>query len=158
MAASANSAALDADDRTLTIERIFDAPRELVFAAWADPKRALGWMGPRHCPAFHVEGDVKAGCAWRMGLRPADGGRELWQGGIYREVSPPERLVFTMAWDQEDGSRGPETLITLTFEDIGGKTRMTFHQGVFNTVSNRDGHRKGWNSGFDRLEEYLNAA
>jgi uncharacterized protein YndB with AHSA1/START domain len=154
MAASASSVMPDTDDRTLTIERIFDAPREMVYGAWTDPKRGLGWMGPRHAPAFHVEGEVKAGGKWRMGLRTADG-RDLWQGGVYREVSPPRRLVFTTAWDQEDGSSGPETVITLTFEDIGGKTRMTFHQGVFNTVSNRDGHRGGWNSGFDRLAEYL---
>jgi uncharacterized protein YndB with AHSA1/START domain len=158
LAANANSAALDTDDRTLIIERIFDAPRDLVFAAWTDPKRALGWMGPRHAPAFHFEGDMKAGSKWRMGLRTIDGNRELWQGGVCREVSPPERLVFSSVWDQEDGSPGPETVITLTFEDLGGRTRMTFHQGVFNTVSNRNGHREGWNSGFDRLEEYLKTA
>ena len=158
MAASANSAVLDADNRMLVIERIFDAPRELVFAAWTDPKRGLGWMGPRHCPAFHVEGTAKAGSKWRLGLREVADGRELWQGGIYREVSPPERLVFSMAWDQEDGSPGPETTITLTFEDVGGKTRMIFQQGAFDTVSNRNGHREGWNSAFDRLESLLTTA
>jgi uncharacterized protein YndB with AHSA1/START domain len=74
---------------------------------------------------------------------------------VYREIAPPERLVFTSAWDQEDGSTGPETLVTITFAEEGGKTCMTFHQGVFNTHSNRDGHIGGWNSTFDRLEDYL---
>jgi uncharacterized protein YndB with AHSA1/START domain len=155
MAASANSTVLGADDRTLTIVRVFNVPRELVYAAWTNPLCALRWMGPRHCPAFHLEGDVKVGGMWRMGLRAADGSRELWQGGTYLEVSPPERLVFTMAWDKEDGTPGSETVITLTFKAIGGKTRLTFQQGAFNTVANCNGHREGWTSSFDRLEDYL---
>ncbi|MGD0142480.1 MAG: SRPBCC domain-containing protein, partial [Rhizomicrobium sp.] len=101
-----NSAVLD--DRTLTITRLFDAPRDLVFKAWTDPAMSGQWMGPRHYPAFHVEGDVRTGGTWRIGLREADGSKERWQGGVYREVSPPQRLVFTSAWDQDDGSRGPE--------------------------------------------------
>jgi uncharacterized protein YndB with AHSA1/START domain len=154
-ARNGNSAVLDTDDRTRTITRVFDAPRELVFKAWADPEMCRQWMGPRQYPAFHVEGDMRTGGKWRIGLRAVDGSRELWQGGVYREVVAPERLVFTFAWDQDDGSRGPETLVTLTFADECGKTRMTFHQGVFNTAPNRDGHIQGWNSGFDRLADFL---
>jgi uncharacterized protein YndB with AHSA1/START domain len=157
-ARNGNSAALETDDRTLTITRIFDAPRELVFKAWTDPAFAQHWMGPRDYPAVHIESDLRRGGKWRICLRAADGTRDLWQGGVYREITPPERLVFTSAWDQEDGSTGPETLVTINFAEEAGKTRMTFHQGVFHTRSNRDGHIGGWNSAFDRFEEYLRTA
>ena len=93
-----------------------------------------------------------------IGIGMGNPGYDLWQGGVYREVVEPERLVFTFAWDQEDGSRGPETLVTIDFVELGGKTRMIFRQSPFNTRSNRDGHSQGWNSAFDRLAEALAAA
>ena len=67
----------------------------------------------------------------------------------------PERLVFTFAWDQEDGRRGHETLVTITFAEQRGRTTMTFRQAVFESVGDRDGHQGGWNSTFDRLAEHL---
>ena len=75
---------------------------------------------------------------------------------MYREVVEPERLAFTFAWDRDDGGRGHETLVTVTFADHqGGKTRMTFRQAVFESVGQRDGHQGGWNSAFDRLAEHV---
>ncbi|SDR22206.1 Uncharacterized conserved protein YndB, AHSA1/START domain [Rhizobiales bacterium GAS113] len=139
----------------LTIARLFDAPRALVFDAFVDPKHALQWMGPREFPVAHIEADVRPGGKWRACLRAADGSRELWQSGVYREVVPRQRLVFTFSWDQEDGRPGPETLVTITFEDQAGKTLMTLRQGVFDTQENCDGHRTGWNSAFDRLAHYV---
>lgn len=153
MAASASNAI--ADDRTLVIERVFDAPPELVFAAWTDPEQAKQWMGPRDYPAFQSESDLRVGGKWRSGLRSPDG-RAMWNGGVYREIVPPKRLVYTFAWDEDSGMHGPETLVTVDLAEIaGGKTRMTMRQAVFDTTSNRDGHRGGWNSMFDRLAEYL---
>jgi uncharacterized protein YndB with AHSA1/START domain len=142
-------------DRVLVITRVFDAPRTLVYEAFVNPKHALQWAGPRDYPATHIEGEVRPGGKWRTCLRALDGSRELWQGGVYREVVPNERLVFTFAWDKEDGASGPETLVTITFADQGDKTLMTFRQGVFNTKENCDGHRTGWNSAFDRLAEQI---
>jgi uncharacterized protein YndB with AHSA1/START domain len=143
-------------DRVLEITRIFDAPRALVFAAWTDPAHLKHWMGPRDHPVVELSGELRQGGAWRNCLRSTKDGRDLWQGGVYREIVEPERLVFTFAWDQEDGSPGPETLVTITFDERdGGKTMMTLRQAVFNTRENRDGHRFGWNSSFDRLGDYL---
>jgi uncharacterized protein YndB with AHSA1/START domain len=142
----------------LVITRIFDAPRELVFKTWTDPKQAAHWMGPRGFTAQHVEGELRPGGPWRLCLRPDDGGKDLWQGGVYREVVEPERLVFTFAWDGEgeDGGPGPETLVTLAFaEHEGGKTELTFRQAVFKSTEQLEGHRGGWNSTFDRLGEHL---
>lgn len=151
----AMSPAQEPEDRTLVITRVFNAPRALVFEAWTDPKTTLQWMGPRSHPAVHVKQDVREGGAWRICLRPKDGSRDLWQGGIFHEISPPERLIFSFAWDQADGSKGPETLVSITFAEHQGKTTMTFRQSIFDTTSNRDGHNGGWNSAFDRLEEML---
>ena len=73
---------------------------------------------------------------------------------MFREVTPPERVIFTFAWEEE-GERGLETVVTLTFAEQDGKTRMTFCQVPFQSVEERDGHRGGWTSSFDRLEEYV---
>jgi uncharacterized protein YndB with AHSA1/START domain len=165
MSATATNLAPD-EDRVLEITRIFNAPRELVFKAFTDPVHAMKWMGPREFPAHHVEADIRPGGKWRIGLKASDAvtdhrrGAELWQGGIYKEVTPPERLSWTFRWEaepwNENGARNPETLITVTFAEQGpGKTRMVFRQALFDTKSNRDGHIGGWNSAFDRLEELL---
>ena len=153
----ADSAITEPADRTLVITRVFDAPRSVVFKAWTDPAHAMQWMGPRNYPVCHIEQDLRPGGAIRICLRPKDGGPDLWHGGVYREIVEPERLVFTFAWDAADGGAGPETLVTITFAEHQGKTKMTFHQALFDTPSNRDGHREGWTSSFDRLDEHLAA-
>jgi uncharacterized protein YndB with AHSA1/START domain len=98
--------------------------------------------------------DVRAGGKWRHCLESTGGGKDLWLGGIYREIVPPERLVFTFAWEEE-GERGLENLVTVTFAEQNGKTVLTFHQVPFQSDGERDGHRYGWSSSFDRLEEHL---
>ena len=145
------------DDRELVISRTFDAPRDLVFAAWTNPHHAREWWGPVNYPARYVEMDVRPGGAWRMCLRSTEGKPELWQGGTFREVVRPERLVFTFAWEEE-GERGIETLVTVTFAEEGGRTRMIFRQVPFQSAEERDGHRWGWNSTFDRLVGMLKEA
>ena len=149
-------AAADARARghELVITRLFDAPRELVWKVWTDPRHAVNWWGPRDYPMVQVEIDPRVGSAWRGCLRSTTDGSELWQGGIMREIDPPRRLVFTFAWDDKD-ALGPETVVTLTFSEENGKTRMRMHQAPFHSLENRDGHVYGWTSTFDRLEDYL---
>lgn len=141
-------------ERELVITRLFDAPRELVFEAWTDPKHLAQWWGPRDYPAAQVKLDVRPGGAWRHCLRSTETGNDLWHRGVFREVVAPERLVFTFAWEEE-GERGLETLVTVTFADDGGKTRMTLRQTPFQSDGERDGHQGGWNSTFDRLADHL---
>jgi uncharacterized protein YndB with AHSA1/START domain len=138
----------------LVITRVFNAPRALVFKAWTDPRYAMNWWGPRDHPAIHVAMDARPGGAWRNCLRSVEDGRELWHRGVFHEVVAPERLVFTFAWE-EDGERGLETLVTITFAEEGNKTRMTFRQTPFQSIAERDGHHGGWSSAFDRLDEHL---
>jgi uncharacterized protein YndB with AHSA1/START domain len=140
--------------RELTITRVFDAPRRLVFKLWTDPKHLARWFGPRHHPATSISMDVRPGGRWRHCLRSPDTGNELWLGGVYREITPPERLVFTFAWEEE-GERGLETLVTVTFTERNGKTTMMFRQVPFQSDQERDGHSYGWNSTFDRLADHL---
>ncbi len=153
-AGSVNSAPADIAERELVITRVFDAPRALVFKLWTDPNHALKWWGPRHCPAIYLDMDVRPGGAWRGCLLSIETGKELWQGGIFREVAPPSRLVFTFSWDEE-GERGLETLVTVAFTEREGKTLMTFRHAPFQSAKERDGHQGGWTSTFDRLVEYI---
>ncbi len=141
-------------ERTLLIEREFKAPRELVFGAWTDPEHIRQWFGPRDHPATQIAMDVRPGGRWRACLRSIETGADLWVGGVYREVVPSERLVFTLAWEEE-GERGLETLVTLVFTERDGKTRMSFCQTPFQSDSERDGHRGGWTSTFGRLDDLL---
>jgi uncharacterized protein YndB with AHSA1/START domain len=141
-------------DRALTITRTFDAPRALVWKAWTDPRHFLGWWGPRHHPAVDVSLDVRVGGRWRHCLRSVENGEELWHGGEFRDVTPPERLAFTFTWEEE-GERGVETVVTVTFVEHGGKTVMTLQQTPFQSDFQRDDHDEGWNSTFDRLAEQL---
>jgi uncharacterized protein YndB with AHSA1/START domain len=100
--------------------------------------------------------DVRPGGAYRACMRSPEGTRHC-RRGVYREVVTPERLVFTFAWEDAHGDPGHEMVVTVTFADIGGKTTLTLHQAVFETVAARDDHRRGWISTIERFAEYLAA-
>jgi uncharacterized protein YndB with AHSA1/START domain len=87
-------------------------------------------------------------------MRSPDG-REHRKRGVYREVVEPERLVFTYANEDADGKLDHETLVTVTFADFGGKTKLTLHQAVFESVAARDSHEGGWTSCLERFAIYL---
>jgi uncharacterized protein YndB with AHSA1/START domain len=157
-ASAASDLKMVPDDRVLLIERVFDAPRDVVWDAFTKPEHLIRWMGPRHHPAVKFEGDLRLGGKWRACLRAPDSGRELWQGGVFREIAPPERLVYTFQWDAHDEQDETfETLVTVTIEEVGKRSRVRVRQALFNTTSNRDGHVGGWNSALDRLEDLLGA-
>ena len=145
---------LDTLERELVITRLIDAPRELVFRAWTESAQLAKWFGPKDYPAISAEADARQGGRWRAALRGTEDGRLLTLGGTFREVVPPDRLVFTFAWDEE-GERGLETVVTVTFAEQGRKTLMTFRQTPFQSAGERDGHRGGWTSAFERLDEQV---
>jgi uncharacterized protein YndB with AHSA1/START domain len=134
---------------------VFDAPREVVFRAWVEPDRLVQWFGPRGFTVPSLQMDVRPGGAYRICmLSPA--GTEHWVKGRYLEIVPPERLVFT--WSREDatdGEVGHDTVVTIHFADLDGRTGMSFHQGVFETIENRVGHEGGWTSCLERLAEFV---
>ena len=155
--AANSSAAEQSAERELTITRIFDAPRSLVWAAWSEPERMAQWAGPRGFTMISCEIGSRPGDTLSMHMRSPDGSEHRARG-VYHEIVEGERLVYTWAWVDAVGRSGHETLITVTFADHGGKTRLTFHQASFESVTARDAHRGGWNSALDCLEEYLAAA
>jgi uncharacterized protein YndB with AHSA1/START domain len=140
-------------DLDLTITRTFDAPRELVFEAWTNPDHLARWWGPTGFTAESVTVELDEGGAWRTCIRGYD--KELWSSGVYHEIKRPERLVFSFAWEDPAGTPGHDTLVTVVFEERDGKTEMTFHQEIFETVEDRDGHEGGWRAAFDDLDRYL---
>jgi uncharacterized protein YndB with AHSA1/START domain len=87
-------------------------------------------------------------------MRSADG-TEHRNGGVYREVVAPSRLVHTFAWDDDKGRRGHETLVTIDLAERHGGTAMTFRQASFQSAAERDGHADGWSQSFDRLAEIV---
>ena len=146
--------AAEPTERVLVLHRVFDAPRELVFKAWTEPRHLAHWSCPNGFTLTHCEGDLRPGGAWRSCMRSPEGA-DLWLSGAYREIVEPERLVFTHTWLGDGGKPGHETLITVTFAERRGKTEMTFRQAVFESVESRDGHRGGWNECFDKLAAYV---
>jgi uncharacterized protein YndB with AHSA1/START domain len=97
-------------------------------------------------------GDLRVGGAFSACMRSSEGSDHRLRG-VYREIVPPERLVFTHAWIDASGTRGSETIVTVTLAERNGRTEMTFHQGIFDSVATRDGHQQGWTSCFERLAE-----
>src|SRR5438094_908527 len=81
--------------------------------------------------------------------------RRFWEQSFYREIVEPQRLVFTWAWEDAQGKPGHETVVTVTFAEQGGKTKLTLHQATFESVSARDAHQSGWASSLGCLAEYL---
>lgn len=141
-------------DRSIVITRTFDAPRQKVFAAWADSAQLARWFGPKNFTAPSVEADVRPGGRWRICIRSSEG-RDYWMHGVYREIAAPERLVFTHVWEDGHGASGHETLVTLTFEETGGRTIMTFHKAVLVSLHERNEQYTGWSECLDRLGAYL---
>ncbi|MGW3964953.1 SRPBCC family protein [Amycolatopsis sp. NPDC005003] len=134
----------------LTITRVFDAPRELVFSAWTEPDHLASWFGPQGFTCSAVTVDPRPGGRWRACIH-SPAGEDHWMHGVYREVSAPDRLVFTFAWE----AQGQETLVTIGFADLDGKTEMTFVQTGFPTAAERDGHEEGWTSSFEDLTGFI---
>ncbi|MFD6071976.1 SRPBCC domain-containing protein, partial [Amycolatopsis lurida] len=85
----------------LTITRLLDAPRELVFRVWTDPDHLAQWWGPTGFRATSCTVNLTEGGKWRICM--SDGETEFWASGVYHEIVPPERLVFSFAWEEPEG-------------------------------------------------------
>ena len=142
-------------DREILMTRVFDAPRRLVFQAWTNPEHVPHWMlGPKGWTMPVCEIDPRPGGAWHFVWRHSDG-TEMEMRGVYREITPPERLVSTESW----GGKWPETLNTLILSEKDGKTTIA-QTVLYPSKEARDealktGMKEGVNQSFDRLAEYL---
>lgn len=106
------------------MERIFDAPRELVWRALTEPERIPRWWGPRHTTMTVAEMDVRPGGRWRWIAHVPDGDDAPFSGE-YLEVVPPERLVHTEIFDVEPFNAGDPAIVTITLETVDGRTKLT---------------------------------
>ncbi len=97
---SVSASPLSVEEDVLIVARQFNAPRELIWKAWTDPVHAIHWWGPPFCPAVEMNMDVRVGGKWRHCLKSAEDGTFLWQHGGFKEIVPPERLVFTFTWGE----------------------------------------------------------
>src|SRR5437762_6828610 len=91
------------------ISRVFNAPRDVVFRAWVEPEQLQQWFGPKGVKIFYSKGEVKPGAMYHYGMRTPDG-TEMWGKWIYREIVPPERLVFVNSFSDKDGGLGRHPL------------------------------------------------
>lgn len=144
---------------TVTLTRIYNAPRERVWKAWTDPKQFAQWWGPAGFTNPRCEVDVRPGGAIRIDMRGPDG-TVYPMTGVYEEVVAYERLVFTASALDEKGKPLFEVLNTVTFAEQGGKTKLTVQARVVTKTAGADamldGMEEGWKGSLDRLGELLN--
>ena len=150
----------------LVITRIFDAPRERVWKAWTDPKEMKQWWGPKAFTTPFLSVDLRLGGTFRYCMRSPEG-KDYWGTGVYREIVPGKRIVYADSFADEKGNVVPATyygmssdlplemLVTVTFEESNGRTKVTLHHAGMPAGPDRDGATQGWNEMFDKLVKFL---
>jgi len=151
--AAGNSVA--APERTVVATRVFDAPRELVYEAWTDPQQLGQWFPPKDFTSPRCEVDPRPGGTFRCDMMGPDGAMFVGKG-LFREVVPNERLVFTFAGEE---AVPPPIIVTVLFEAQGNKTKLTMQQTAATVADYEDllklGVTEGTNQSFDKLDELL---
>ncbi|HEV7701832.1 MAG TPA: SRPBCC domain-containing protein [Candidatus Paceibacterota bacterium] len=154
----------------IKIEREFNAPIEKVWKYWTDPKELVKWWGPKYWTAPSAESDFQVGGKYLYAMRGAMalGGAEqtMWSGGVFKEIIPMKKIVSSDYFTDEKGNKvnakevgmpgewPDEMTITATFEDLGGKTKLTiFHEGHPSEMA--ENAKSGWNSSLDKLAAVL---
>jgi uncharacterized protein YndB with AHSA1/START domain len=151
----------------LTIKRVFEAPREQVWKAWSEPERMKLWWAPKPFTAPVIKIDFRVGGRFLGDMRTPEG-KDIWSTGVYREITPLERIVVTDSFADENGNAVPATryglgadfplelLVTLTFHERGGKTAVTLKHEGLPAGYELEQARKGWMESLDKLAEILN--
>lgn len=133
----------------LEVSRVIAAPRERVFRAWTDATELSRWFGPTGDHKTEVpELDLRVGGKYRFEIHFKDAINRV--SGVYREIAPPEKLVFTWLWDRPEA---PETLVTVTFRDIKGSTEVVVTHSGFIEEQDRDAHRNGWLGALEKFSK-----
>jgi uncharacterized protein YndB with AHSA1/START domain len=135
---------------SLTLKRRLNAPPEKIYAAWTDPAKIAKWFGPEQVISVRAETDIRAGGRYRIVMHTRDEDHDV--SGVYRQVVPNEKLVFTWAWKSTPER---ESLVTLTFKPDGTGTILTLLHEQFFDEAARDRHQAGWTAVLDKLERYL---
>lgn len=149
--ASPSLVAVNPTAPSLTLVRRIKAPPAKIYAAWTDPVKMMGWYGPKHTQVLRAEADPRVGGRFRVIMVEADGTQHD-VSGVYREVAPDRRLVFSWAWISTPER---ESLVTVSLRPIDGGTELTLMHEQFADEAARDSHRGGWSEALDRLEQLL---
>ncbi len=138
---------------SVTLKRRLNAPAEKVYAAWTQPAQLVHWFGPSQTIAgsVHAEMDVRVGGRFRASFK-TENGEHHEVGGVYREVVPNEKLVFSWAWHTTPER---ESLVTVLIRSEGEGAMLTLTHEQFFDEAARDGHKRGWTGTLDKLEGYL---
>jgi uncharacterized protein YndB with AHSA1/START domain len=135
----------------LTLKRRLNAPPAKIYRAWTDAAKISRWFGPEAAEMLRAETDVRVGGRFRIVFRGPDG-EEHDVGGVYREVVPNQKLVFTWAWRSTPER---ESLVTVALKRDGEGTLLTLLHEQFFDEAARDRHGRGWNETLDKLESYV---
>ena len=154
--------------KEITITRIFDVPRMLMWKAWTDPKTLKQWWGPKDFTSSVAKMDVRVGGKYLTNMISPDG-EEFWSTGVYRDVIPLELLVITDSFADKEGNVVPATIygfdksfpeelnIKVTFKEHQEKTELTLIHSGLNNISEKDKNdmKEGWSQSLDKLEKYV---
>ena len=146
----------------IVLERVLDAPREKAWEAWTNPEQIKKWWGPKDFTAPSIKSDFREGGTYHWAMQSPDG-QVYWSTGTFHEIVPMERLVVTDSFADEQGNVVPpshygmegdhpmEGRVTVTFADVGGKTRLTVRYEGMAPSETRDLAESGWNETLDKL-------
>jgi uncharacterized protein YndB with AHSA1/START domain len=137
------------DKPSLTLQRRINASPEKIYRAWTDPAQIVKWMHPNGNTVIHAEMDVRVGGRFRLVMRTPEG-EEHDVSGTFREVVPPEKLVYSWAWRSTPER---ESLVTFTLQPEGEHTLLTLRHEQFFDETARDNHEGGWNQILDGLQQ-----
>ena len=137
---------------SLTLSRSYPVAPEKVWRAWTDPEAIRRWWGPGNEPVSLAELDVRVGGRFRIVFGGADG-KAHECAGVYREVVPNRKLVFTWTWPNSTPER--ESLVTITLRAAGKGTELVFLHEQFFDETIRDDHKRGWSGALDKLQRFL---
>jgi uncharacterized protein YndB with AHSA1/START domain len=132
---------------SLTIKRRFKAAPAKVYAAWTDPQMIARWFGPAGVDSVQARTELRVGGRYHITMHVPGDQHDVM--GVYREIVPNERLVFTWAWKSTPER---ESLVTVTFKADGDGTIMTLLHEQFFDADARDRHQQGWGGAIDKLE------
>jgi uncharacterized protein YndB with AHSA1/START domain len=137
---------------SLTIKRRLNAPPEKVYAAWTNPQKMTRWFGPANARIGSVQADIDARIGGRFRISFSTDDEYFEAGGVYREVVPNQKLVFSWAWHSTPER---ESQVTISLKPDGDGTLLTLHHEQFFDSAARDGHERGWTGMLDNLEKYI---
>lgn len=152
--------------KDLIIERVFDAPRELVWQVWTQAEHLKQWWGPESFTAPEIQVDLRVGGKYLFCMTSPDG-ENYWSTGVFTEIVPIERFTFTDNFADEHGNIvdpsyygmdegfSDQMEVTVTLEDLGDKTKMTMTQRGIAPGAMFEGTHSGWSGSFDKLAAHL---